>query len=69
MSLQLSLLMGLAFGGLAALLAFVISYEGYRRQQLSVGRIWRESLVMAGLAFVVFLASTLVIGYVLRASL
>jgi hypothetical protein len=68
MSFQLSLMMGLAFGVLAALLAFVITFEAYRRQQFLVGRIWLESLVMAGLAFAVFLFSTLVLGYVLRGS-
>ena len=68
MSFHLSLMMGLAFGVLAAMLAFVITYEAYRRQQLPVGRIWRESLVMAGLAFAVFVFSTLVLGYVLRGS-
>lgn len=66
MSVKLSFLMDLVFGVLAALLAFVITFEAYRRQQMPVGRSWRESLVMAGMAFVVFLASTLALGYVLR---
>ncbi|HEY8904778.1 MAG TPA: hypothetical protein VIM63_01950 [Rhodoferax sp.] len=69
MRFQLSLMMGLAFGGLAAMFAFVITFGAYLRQQLPVGRIWRESLVMAGMAFVIFLVSTLALGYVLRRSL
>ncbi|MDR3368868.1 hypothetical protein [Rhodoferax sp.] len=62
MSFQLSLMMGLAFGVLAALLAFVNIYEAYRRQQLPVARIWRESLRLALLAFAVFMASSVILG-------
>lgn len=66
MSLKLSMVLGLGFGVLAALLAFVISFEAYRRQQLPTALIWRESLTAAVFAFAFFLVSSIVLGYVLR---
>lgn len=66
MNFQLSLSVGLGVGLLAAMLAFVIVYEAYLRQQLPPGRIWRESLVAATFAFAVFLLSSLALGYLLR---
>jgi hypothetical protein len=69
MSLQLSLVLGLGFGAFAAMLAFVIVYEAYRRQQFATRRIWRESLTAAFFAFGIFFVSALVLGYVLHRSL
>jgi hypothetical protein len=66
MSFQLSLVLGFGFGLFAAMLAFVIVYEAYRRQQFPARRIWRESLTAATFAFAVFLASSLALGYLLR---
>jgi hypothetical protein len=54
MSFQLSLALGLGFGFLAAMMAFVIVFEAYRRQQFQAGRIWRESLIAATFAFAFF---------------
>jgi hypothetical protein len=66
MSFQLSWLLGLSFGLLAALLAFVISFEAYRRQQFASARIWRESLTAAAFAFAVFLVASITLGYLLK---
>jgi hypothetical protein len=66
MNFELSLLVGLGFGVMAAMLAFVISYEAYRRQQFVSTRIWRESLTAAAFAFTVFLVASIFLGYLLR---
>lgn len=66
MTLSLSLMLGLGFGILAALSAFVISFDGYRRQQLESATVWRESLRRAAFAFAVFFVSSVVLGYALR---
>ncbi len=66
MSLKLSMALGLGFGVLAALLAFIISFEAYRRQQLPTALIWRESLSAAAFAFAVFLVASIALGYGLR---
>lgn len=66
MSLQLSLVLGLIFGTIAAVLAFLIVYEAYRRHRLPARRLWRESLEAAVFAFVVFVILFVVTGYALR---
>ena len=66
MSLELSMALGMGFGVLAALLAFVITVEACRRQQLPTALIWRESLTAAAFAFAVFLVASIALGYGLR---
>lgn len=66
MNFQLSWMMGLGFGVMAALMAFVISFEAYRRQQFAPARIWRESLNTAAFAFAVFLVTAIALGYLLQ---
>lgn len=66
MSFQMSLMLGLGFGMFAAMLAFVIAYEAYRRQNFPAARTWQESLTAATYAFAVFLFSSLALGYLLR---
>ena len=66
MSLQLSAVLGMGFGTLAALLAFVIKFYAYSRQKLASAFIWRESLWAAAFAFAIFLLSSIALGYVLR---
>lgn len=65
MSLELSLWLGMAFGALAAAMAFLIDLEAYRRHQLPAQRQWREALTAAAFAFAVFLAFALATGYAL----
>lgn len=66
MSLQLSAALGIGFGVLAALLAFVITYEAYSRQHRAPAFIWREALLAAAFAFAIFSLLAIVLGYVLR---
>lgn len=66
MSLQLSAVLGMGSGVLAALLAFVITFEAHSRQQRASAFIWRESLWAAAFAFAIFLLSSIALGYVLR---
>lgn len=66
MSFQMSLMLGLGFGIFAAMLAFAIAYEAYRRQNFPAARTWRESLTAATFAYAVFLSSSLALGYLLR---
>ncbi len=66
MSLQLSLLLGTAFGAFAAAMAFVIVFEACRRHRLPMQHRWREALTAAAFAFAVFLAFALAAGYALR---
>lgn len=66
MTFQLSLVLGVDIGTLAAMLAFVIVYETYRRQQFAVWRVWRESLTAAAFAFAVFFITSIALGYALR---
>ncbi len=66
MSLQLSVVLGMGFGTLAALLAFVITFDAYSRQKRASAFIWRESLLAAIFAFAIFLLSSIALGYVLR---
>jgi uncharacterized BrkB/YihY/UPF0761 family membrane protein len=66
LSFQFSLVLGLGFGILAAMVALVIFFEAYRRQQFDRGRIWRESLTAAVFAFAVFLVASIALGYLLK---
>ena len=66
MSLQLSAVLGLGFGILAALLAFVITFDAYSRKRLAPGFVWRESLWAATFAFAIFFLASIALGYVLR---
>lgn len=66
MSLQLSAALGMGFGTLVALLAFVITFDAYSRQQQASAFIWRESLWAAAFAFAIFLLSSIALRYVLR---
>ena len=66
MSFQISLALGLGFGLLAAMLAFVICFEAYRRQQFAPALIWRDSLTAAAFTIAVFLAASIALGYLLK---
>ena len=66
MSLKLSAVLGLGFGILAALLAFVITFDAYSQKRLASASVWRESLWSAAFAFAIFFLSSIALGYVLR---
>ena len=54
---------GIVFGLLAAVMAFLIIFEEYRKHKLGRGRLWREALSGGALAFAVFVVIALVAGY------
>jgi hypothetical protein len=59
------LIIGGAFGFLAACIAFLITYIEYRRHKYEGWRLWREGLSVAFFTFIFFFGISLVIGYVL----
>lgn len=56
---------GLIFGWLAASMAFVIIFDEYRKHRLGRNRAWKEALLGAAVAFVIFLALSVATGYLL----
>lgn len=58
----LFVLLGITFGSLAALMAFLITYNEYRKHKLELRRLWKEALSSAALAFVVFFVVAVVFG-------
>lgn len=63
MSLKASALMGVMFGLLAALMAFLVVYDEYQKHQLGTWRLWKESLSVGLTAFLLFLILSIVAGY------
>lgn len=62
---SLSMLISVAFGFLAALMAFMITYIEYEKHKFSRIRLWKECLKTAAFTFLVFLCLSLVAFYVL----
>jgi hypothetical protein len=63
MSFEASGLMGIVFGSVAALMAFLIVYEEYQKHKLGTRRLWKESLSGALAAFLFFLILSIFAGY------
>lgn len=61
-SFKLSLLLGVTFGSLAAVMAFLIVFDVYAKHQLSGPRLWKEGLAAGAFAFAVFLLLSLAAG-------
>jgi hypothetical protein len=59
------LIVGVAFGFLAALIAFFITYLEYRRHKFEGWRLWREALTVAIFTFMIFVGLAFLIGNVL----
>lgn len=62
MPLELSLLIGIFFGIVAALTAFLIIYSEFQRHRLAPWRLWKEALSGASVAFVVFVVLSVIVG-------
>lgn len=59
-------MLGTAFGALGAAAAYVISYSEYRRRRLKPGQSARRmALETAAVTFAVFLASAIVLSFIL----
>jgi maltodextrin utilization protein YvdJ len=63
MPLELSLLIGIFFGIVAALAAFLIIYSEFQRHRLARWRLWKEALSGALVAFVVFVVLSVIVGF------
>jgi hypothetical protein len=61
-------LMGAMFGALAAAMAFMITFSEYQKHRLGRGRVWREALLAAALAFAIFAAAPLALGLFIKGS-
>jgi small-conductance mechanosensitive channel len=63
MPLELSLLIGVFFGSIAAIMAFLIIYNEYQKHKFARGRLWKEALSSALVTFIVFLILAILVGY------
>lgn len=61
-------ILGVMFGGLAAVMAFLITFSEYRKHRLGQARVWREALLAAALAFAIFAAAPLALGLFVKGS-
>jgi hypothetical protein len=62
MSIELSLIVGAAFGMAAGAMAFLITLDEYRKHQMPRRRLWEGSLKAGAFAFVVFLLLSVAAG-------
>lgn len=63
MPLELSLLIGIFFGTVAALMAFLVIYNEFQKHRLTRWRLWKEALTGGLVAFVVFIVLSVIVGY------
>jgi uncharacterized BrkB/YihY/UPF0761 family membrane protein len=63
MPLELSLLIGIFFGTVAALMAFLVIYNEFPKHRLTRCRLWEEALMGGLVAFVVFVVLSVIVGY------
>ena len=66
MNLELSVVLGLVFGALAAACAFVISYGEYKRNWSFRGSASRMALRSALVTFAFFFLAAMVLGLIIR---
>jgi hypothetical protein len=67
--LELWFFMGLAFGAMAGLAAFLITYREYECQKMERLKLMRHALSSALFAFLFFFFSALIFGYAIFRSL
>ena len=67
MTLELSLILGTAFGLLTGAMAFVITSAEYRRHQMARLYLWKGALRTGAFACGVFMLATLAAGVLLKA--
>ena len=65
MLLALFVIVGVVFGFLGALIAFLITYEQYRKHRCVGWPLWREPLVRGLFAFAFFFLLAVLLGYTL----
>ena len=64
--LVISILIGIIFGFLAALMAFVITWHEYEKHKFTGKRLFKEAFQSAIFTFAVFLILSFIIGFVLK---
>ena len=64
--LAISVVLGIIFGFLAALIAFVITWHEYEKHKFTGKRLFKEAFQSAIFTFVVFLALSLFVGFILK---
>ena len=63
--LALSIVVGIVFGFIAALMAFVITWHEYEKHKLTGKRLFKEAFQSAIFTFIVFLLLSLLVGFLL----
>lgn len=58
-------IIGLVFGGLAGMIAFLITLNEWHKHQFTGWKLWREPLVRGIFTFVFFFALSMLIGWAL----
>jgi hypothetical protein len=66
MNLELSAVLGITFGGLAAACAFFISYAEYKRNWSFRGSATKMALRSAAVAFAFFFLAALAVGFLFQ---
>ena len=64
--LAISIVIGVIFGFIAALMAFVITWHEYEKHKFTGKRLFKEAFQTAIFTFIVFLLLSLLIGSLLR---
>ena len=64
--LGFSVVIGIVFGFLAALMAFVVTWHEYEKHKFVGKRLFKEAFQAAIFTFVVFLLLSLIIGFLLE---
>ena len=63
--LAFSIIIGIVFGFLAALMAFVITWHEYEKHKFEGKRLFRQAFQAAIFTFIVFLLLSLLVGFFL----
>jgi len=62
MTIELSLIIGVTFGLIAAAMAFLIVFDEYRKHRFKGWRLWKEGLLAGTFALAVFVLLSLAAG-------
>jgi hypothetical protein len=62
MTLELSLILGIAFGLLGGAMSFLITFDEYRKHQMARWHLWKGALTAGAFAFAVFMGLSLAAG-------
>jgi len=63
--LSLYVVIGIMFGSIAGLMAFIITWREYERHKFTDKRLFKESFQTAIFAFLIFLALSILTGFIL----